>query len=80
MKLLDTDKDELIGFYDFLVPILHVLPAEILAAFTADQRFKQETFNDLRIAYNACKTKAEGGYFAANIDLLRSKFVEKGAA
>ena len=36
MKLLDTDKDDLIGFYDFLVPILHVLPAEILAAFTAD--------------------------------------------
>ena len=36
MNLLDTDKDNLIGFYDFLAPILHVVPPEVMAAFTAD--------------------------------------------
>lgn len=55
MKLLDTDKDEYIGFFDFLQPILHVVPAEVITAFTQDQRFKQETFNDLRLAFDAVK-------------------------
>ena len=60
MKLLDTDKDNLIGFYDFLAPILHVVPAEVMTAFTADQRFKQETFNDLRLAFQSCRTTVDG--------------------
>ena len=36
MKLLDTDKDSHIGFFDFLQPILHVVPTEVLSAFTQD--------------------------------------------
>ena len=40
MKLLDTDKDSHIGFFDFLQPLMHVVPAEVVAAFTQDQRFR----------------------------------------
>jgi len=36
MKLLDTDKDSHIGFFDFLQPILNVVPTEVLTAFTQD--------------------------------------------
>lgn len=34
MNLLDTDKDAYIGFFDFLQPILHIVPPEVLTAFT----------------------------------------------
>ena len=34
MKLLDTDRDQMIGFFDFLQPIMNFVPAEVLAAFT----------------------------------------------
>ena len=40
MKLLDTDKDSYVGFFDFMQPIQQVIPAEVLTAFTQDQRFK----------------------------------------
>jgi len=53
MKLLDTDKDNHIGFFDFLQPIMHVVPPEVITAFTQDQRFRQETFNDLRLIFDA---------------------------
>ena len=33
MKLLDTDKDSHIGFFDFLQPLLHVIPQEVVTAF-----------------------------------------------
>ena len=36
MKLLDTDRDQLVGFFDFLQPIMHVVPPEVLTAFTQD--------------------------------------------
>ena len=36
MGLLDTDKDAQIGFFDFLQPVLHVLPAEVVTAFSQD--------------------------------------------
>jgi hypothetical protein len=34
MKLLDTDKDDYVGFFDFLLPIISVIPPEVLTAFT----------------------------------------------
>ena len=40
MKLLDTDKDNHIGFFDFLQPIINVVPPEVITAFTQDQRFR----------------------------------------
>ena len=79
MMLLDTDKDGLVGFFDFLQPIMHIVPPEVMTTFTQDQRFKQGNFNDLRVAYDGCKqTNEEGGSAEANVDLLRSKLVEKG--
>ena len=60
MKLLDTDKDNHIGFFDFLQPIIHVVPEECLNAFMQDQRFKQEVFNDLRLGFDAVKKPVNG--------------------
>lgn len=60
MKLLDTDKDSHIGFFDFLQPILHVVPSEVLNTFLQDQRFKQEVFNDLRLAFDTIKKPING--------------------
>lgn len=77
MKLLDTDKDQHIGFFDFLQPILHVVPSEVLNTFMQDQRFKQETFNDLRLGFDAVKKPANGGN-CAEISILKAKLYEKG--
>ena len=77
MKLLDTDKDNHIGFFDFLSPILHVVPPEVITAFTQDQRFKQETFNDLRMAFDAAKNSV-AGVVSAEVDHIRNKLFEKG--
>lgn len=54
-----------------------MIPQEIVTAFTQDQRFKQETFNDLRLAFDAVKTTM-GGQVEANVDAIRGKIVEKG--
>ena len=43
----------------------------------ADQRFKQETFNDLRLVFDACKTTV-AGQVQANVDTMRAKMIEKG--
>jgi hypothetical protein len=77
MKLLDTDKDSHIGFFDFLQPILNVVPTEVLSAFTQDQRFKQETFNDLRLAYDAVK-RTVGNVVQAEVEAIKNKLYEKG--
>ena len=77
MKLLDTDKDSMIGFFDFLQPILHVVPPEVLNAFNQDQRFKQETFNDLRLAFDAVKTN-DAGTIQAEIGAVKAKLSDKG--
>ena len=78
MNLLDTDKDHKIGFFDFLQPILHVLPAEVVTAFTQDQRFKQDAFNDLRLAFEECKQTVDG-VAKVNVETMRAKLIEKGA-
>jgi len=54
-----------------------MIPAEVVTAFAQDQRFKQETFNDLRLAFDASKTTVAGAV-QANVDTLRSKLIEKG--
>ena len=36
MGLLDTDNDGLVGFFDFLQPIMHIVPPEVITAFTQD--------------------------------------------
>ena len=51
-KVLDEDNDGLVSFYDFITPLMPILPAEVAAMFTQDHRFKQETFNDMRIAFD----------------------------
>lgn len=77
MKLLDTDKDNHIGFFDFLQPIISVVPPEVITAFTQDQRFRQETFNDLRIAFDAVK-RSIGGVYQADVETIKNKLYEKG--
>jgi hypothetical protein len=46
--MLDVDKDQMVGFFDFITPVMSMLPPEVSAAFQNDQRFKQESLNDLR--------------------------------
>jgi len=36
MKLLDTDRDTFVGFFDFIQPLMQVVPPEVLTAFTQD--------------------------------------------
>jgi len=79
MKLLDTDRDQMIGFFDFLQPIMNFVPAEVLAAFTQDQRFKQEVFYDLRLAFDAVKTVGPNKVVSAEVNLVHAKLIEKGA-
>ena len=50
--MLDEDEDTLVSFYDFLTPLMSTLPHEVAAMFTQDQRYRQESFNDLRIAFD----------------------------
>lgn len=79
MNLLDTDKDKLVGFFDFLSPLLHVIPSELLTAFTQDQRFKQETFNDLRLCFDETKKRVDG-QLVIDINLFKATLQEKGPA
>ena len=46
--MLDSDKDQMVGFFDFITPVMSMLPPEVSSAFQNDQRFKQESLNDLR--------------------------------
>lgn len=81
MKLLDTDKDSYIGFFDFLQPIIHVVPPEVITSFTQDERFKQEVFNDLRLAYDSVKTTVAtpiGPQVQVDVNTLSAKLIEKG--
>ena len=78
MKLLDTDKDEHVGFFDFLQPIIHVVPPELVTAFTQDQRFKQETFNELRLAFDSVKKPSQSGTIECDVVMLESKLQAKG--
>ena len=50
--MLDEDDDKLVSFYDFITPLMSTLPHEVAAMFTQDQRYKQESFNDLRIMFD----------------------------
>ena len=51
-RILDLDKDGFVGFFDFLQPLMSVIPQDVIAMFSQDQRFQQETFNELRIAFS----------------------------
>jgi hypothetical protein len=75
-KLLDADKDGLISFFDFITPLLPILPPEVTTMFTQDQRFKQETFNDMRIAFDQVSTKEEDKKTKASIITLKTKLSE----
>ena len=35
-EMLDEDSDQLVGFFDFLQPILSILPSEVAATFQQD--------------------------------------------
>ena len=56
--MLDTDNDNLIGFIEFIAPVMTLLPSEVATALTNDMRFKNETLNDLRLVYEEiCEEK-----------------------
>ena len=74
-KLLDEDKDSLVSFFDLLTPLMSILPPEVTTMFTQDHRFKQETFNDMRIAFDQVAKTADGKT-AASVLSLRSKLQE----
>ena len=74
-KLLDSDKDTLISFFDLLTPLMSILPGEVTSMFTHDHRYVAETFNDMRIVYNQVAT-TENGTTKASIVSLRMKLHE----
>ena len=74
-KLLDEDKDTLVSFFDLLTPLMRILPAEVTTMFTHDHRYVQETFNDMRIAFDQVST-TENGATKASIISLRMKLQE----
>ena len=59
-RILDLDKDGFVGFFDFLQPLMSVIPQDVIAMFSQDQRFQQETFNELRIAFSQAARNADG--------------------
>ena len=70
--VLDEDKDGLVSFFDFITPLMSMLPPEVAMMFTQDHRFKQETFNDMRIAFDQV-SKSIDGKTKADIHILRAK-------
>ena len=74
-KLLDEDKDTLVSFFDLLTPLMRILPAEVTTMFTHDHRYVQETFNDMRIAFDQVSA-TENGTTKAAIVSLRMKLQE----
>ena len=34
--MLDTDKDQMVGFFDFITPVMSMLPSEVSSAFYND--------------------------------------------
>ena len=75
MKMLDEDKDGLVSFTDFITPLMPILPTEVALMFTQDHRFKQSTFNDMRIVFDQV-SKVTEGEAAAEIEDLRAKLEE----
>lgn len=73
--MLDEDKDGLVSFFDFITPLMSMLPAEVAAMFTQDHRFKQQTFNDLRIMFDKVATQNDG-IVEADITQLRGQLEE----
>ena len=67
--MLDEDKDLLVSFTDFITPLMPILPTEVALMFTQDHRFKQSTFNDLRIVYDKVSKVTEGEVEAEIADL-----------
>ena len=51
---------------------MRILPAEVTTMFTHDHRYVQETFNDMRIAFDQVST-TENGTTKAVIVSLRMK-------
>ena len=74
-KLLDEDKDGLVSFFDFITPLMSILPPEVTTMFTQDHRFKQETFNDIRIAFDQVSKRIDGAT-TADLLTLRGKLHE----
>ena len=68
-KLLDEDKDSLVSFFDLLTPLMAILPPEVTTMFTQDHRFKQETFNDMRIAFDQVSQTVDGKTTASILSL-----------
>ena len=76
-KLLDEDKDSLVSFFDLLTPLMPILPPEVTTMFTQDHRFKQETFNDMRTAFDQVSKTADGKT-SASILSIRAKLMDHG--
>lgn len=70
--MLDEDTDSLVSFYDFITPLMSTLPNEVAAMFTQDQRYRQESFNDLRIAFDQ-ESRIHEGQTVGNIAAIRAR-------
>ena len=70
--MLDEDTDSLVSFYDFITPLMSTLPNEVAAMFTQDQRYRQESFNDLRIAFDQ-ESRIHEGRTVGNIAAIRAR-------
>ena len=77
-EMLDEDKDKLVGFFDFLTPIMTLLPPEVAIAFQNDQRFQQESMNDLRALFIQSRTanKESSRYEVRLSDLKTNMFTK----
>jgi hypothetical protein len=76
-NMLDKDKDTWISFYDFLAPLMPILPPEVATVFTQESRYKTQTFNEIRSAFNAVKEETDVSMFQANVKTLARKLAEK---
>lgn len=75
--MLDKDKDTWISFYDFLAPLMPILPPEVATVFTQESRYKTQTFQEIRTAFNAVKYETDISMFQANVKTLALKLAEK---
>ena len=53
--MLDKDQDHWVSFFDFLAPLLPLLPPEVATIFTSESLFKSETFQQLRQTFDDIK-------------------------
>ena len=66
----------MISFYDFLGPLLPMLPPEVSKVFVCENRYKNGVFNEIRSAFEAVRVGKDNN-FSAEISALTKKIAEK---